>query len=100
MEQLRQNVKLNSLSMSEKFIKNAMKNAEIHDKSVSLVNAAIIDMCGSAGPPVAREVNTDSFITTLNDSLVQLAPELAYGIGLAKDPNNPTIEETAEDIAA
>ena len=88
------------MSVSEKFIKNAMKNKDIHDKSVSLVNAAIIDMCGAHGPPVAREVNTDSFITTLNDSLVLLAPELAYGIGLAKDPNNPSPEETAEDIAA
>ena len=77
-----------------------MKNKDIHDKSVSLVNAAIIDMCGAHGPPIAREVNTDSFINTLNDSLVLLAPELAYGIGLAKDPNNPSPEQTAEDIAA
>ena len=47
MEELRKTVKLSSLSVSEKFIKNAMKNKDIHDKSVSLVNAAIIDMCGA-----------------------------------------------------
>ena len=46
MEELRKTVKLSSLSVSEKFIKSAMKNKDIHDKSVSLVNAAIIDMCG------------------------------------------------------
>ena len=77
-----------------------MKNRDIHEKSVHLVNAAIIDMCGDKGPPVAREVNTDSFIQTLNDSLLMLAPELAYGTGIALDPNDPMNKQTAEDIAA
>ena len=64
-----------------------MKNSELHDKSADLISAAMINICDNVEETTSRDINIDTFLRTLNNSLVQMCPQLAYDSGLARDPN-------------
>ena len=101
MDQLKKIIKVNSLTQEEIFVKQAMKNSELHETATALIKAAMIKICDKNDSLHARDVNTDKFLKTMNDSLIQISPQLAYDSGLAKDPDAPDgkKEQTAEDIA-
>ena len=68
-----------------------MKNSELHETATALIKAAMIKICDKTDEDSlhARDVNTDTFLQTLNKSLIQISPQLAYDSGLAKDPDAP-----------
>ena len=77
-----------------------MKSTELHDKGVELIQAAMYNICEDKEMTSAREIHIEGFLKGLNQSLVQITPELAYSTGMVKDPKIPVEKEkTPEDIA-
>lgn len=66
MAALKKAIKLNSLTQDELFVKQAMKNSELHEKAVSLITAAMHSICDDKNATATREVNTEAFLKNLN----------------------------------
>ena len=77
-----------------------MKNSDLHEVAIELIKSAMITICDEKEAIQTRDINTDGYLQTLNKTLQQADPQLAYETGLAKDPDaNDGKEQTAEDIA-
>lgn len=69
MEKFKATVKLNSMTQSELFVKNAMKNNDMHARAVEIITEhmeKILNVADHAGnnnhDPILREYNTDTFL--------------------------------------
>lgn len=81
-------IKFDSVSQDELFIKNAMKNKEMHEKGQEIISEAMFKIINSEDPDShIRDQNTDIFLQRMNQTLISKDPEMAIKRGIAPDPS-------------
>jgi len=94
MEKFKTMIKLNSLTQSELYIKNAMKNQHMHTKAIEIISETMTKIISKkdgdnhAIDPMLRELNTDTFLQRLNQELLNSDPTIAIQLGIKLDAQN------------
>jgi hypothetical protein len=91
MEKFKTMIKLGSLTQSELYIKNSMKNQHMHTRAIEIITDVmtkiIMKIEGESieNDPVLRELNTDTFLQRLNQELMSSDPTVAIKLGIKLD---------------
>ena len=62
MNKFRDMIKLDSITMDELYVKNAMKSQTMHAKAVSIVQEAMFKLINSESSDAIRETSVDGFL--------------------------------------
>ena len=107
MEKFKAMIKLDSLTQSELYIKNAMKSQQMHQKGVEIITETmkkiISQTDGQIDDPILRELNTDTFLQRLNTELLNSDATVALQLGIKIENKNAAItvkNQTPEELAA
>ena len=75
MEKFKKMISLNSLTQDELFLKNAMKSQTMHSKAIEIISDAMNKIINVENQPDSvREVNTETFLSRLNQELLNSDP--------------------------
>lgn len=104
MEKFKKMITLDSLTQDELFLKNAMKSQQMHTKAIEIISEAMNKIINVENQPDSvREVNTDQFLSRLNQELLNSDPQLAFQLGIKIDKKDKHISQSAqtpEELAA